>query len=100
MIPVLAALVAETKVAVPAVTKAAEVAPVAVALAGMVGFVGLAAPHAARLLLGPAHRALLPASALCGGFFLAAADGLCRWLLAPAVKFHEAVSSHFSPVDR
>ena len=63
---------------------AGALSAVAVALAGMVGFVGLAAPHAARLLLGPAHRSLLPASALCGAFFLTASDGLCRWLLAPA----------------
>ncbi len=56
----------------------------AVALAGMVGFVGLVAPHAVRLLLGPGHRRLLPASALLGAAFLVAADALARSVLAPA----------------
>ena len=45
----------------------------AVALSGMVGFVGLLVPHLARLLLGPDQR-LLPASALLGGAFLVLAD--------------------------
>jgi len=56
----------------------------AVALAGMVGFVGLVAPHAVRLLWGPSHRRLLPASALLGAAFLVGADALARSVLAPA----------------
>jgi iron complex transport system permease protein len=40
-------------------------------------------PHVARLLLGPDHRLLLPASALLGAMFLAAADTLARTVLAP-----------------
>lgn len=56
----------------------------AVAVAGMVGFVGLVVPHVVRLLWGPAHRRLLPASALLGAIFLAAADAISRTLLAPA----------------
>ncbi len=50
----------------------------AVAVAGVVGFVGLIVPHMARLLVGPDHRALLPVSALGGALFLAAMDLLAR----------------------
>jgi len=50
----------------------------AVALAGPIGFVGIVVPHALRLLLGPDHRALLPASALGGAIFLVLADTLTR----------------------
>ncbi len=56
----------------------------AVALAGLVGFVGLVVPHAVRLLWGPSHRRLLPASALLGAAFLLGADGISRTVLAPA----------------
>ena len=56
----------------------------AVALAGLVGFVGLVVPHICRLLWGPAHRALLPLSALFGGCFLMVADAIARSLYAPA----------------
>ncbi len=55
-----------------------------VALAGLVGFVGLVVPHAARLLWGPSHRRLLPASALLGATFLLTADAIARTVLAPA----------------
>lgn len=50
----------------------------AVAVSGMIGFVGLIVPHVTRLLFGPDHRLLLPASALAGGIFLALADTLAR----------------------
>jgi len=50
----------------------------AVAVAGVIGFVGLVVPHAMRLLVGPDHRVLLPASALAGGSFLVAADTAAR----------------------
>ena len=56
----------------------------AVALAGLVGFVGLVVPHAVRLLWGPSHRRLLPASALLGAAFLLGADAIARTVLAPA----------------
>ncbi len=49
-----------------------------VAVSGMIGFVGLIVPHVTRLLFGPDHRLLLPASALVGGVFLAGADTLAR----------------------
>jgi iron complex transport system permease protein len=52
----------------------------AVALTGMVGFVGLVVPHAVRLITGPDHRVLLPASALGGAAFLVLADAAARLL--------------------
>ena len=55
----------------------------AVCLSGLVGFVGLVMPHAVRLVLGPDHRLLLPASALAGAIFLVIADLCARTLLAP-----------------
>jgi iron complex transport system permease protein len=56
----------------------------AVAIAGLVGFVGLTVPHVVRLLWGPGHRRLLPASALAGAAFLMLADALSRALFSPA----------------
>ncbi len=56
----------------------------AVALAGLVGFVGLVVPHICRLLWGPAHRLLLPLAALFGACFLMIADAIARSLYAPA----------------
>jgi len=50
----------------------------AVAVAGVVGWVGLIVPHAARLLVGPEFSRLLPASLLLGAAFLVAADTLAR----------------------
>jgi iron complex transport system permease protein len=57
----------------------------AVSISGLIGFVGLVTPHAMRLLLGPRHRLLLPASALAGAIFLTLADLLARTVIAPAV---------------
>lgn len=57
----------------------------AVSISGLIGFVGLITPHAMRLLLGPRHRLLLPASALAGAIFLTLADLLARVVIAPAV---------------
>jgi iron complex transport system permease protein len=50
----------------------------AVAVAGVIGFVGLVVPHVMRLLVGPDHRILLPTSALAGASFLVATDTLAR----------------------
>jgi iron complex transport system permease protein len=50
----------------------------AVAVAGVIGFVGLVVPHVMRLLVGPDHRILLPTSSLAGASFLVAADTLAR----------------------
>ncbi len=57
---------------------AALVAAVAVALCGIIGFVGLVVPHMARLLFGPDNRLLVPASALLGAAFLTGVDALAR----------------------
>jgi iron complex transport system permease protein len=53
----------------------------AVSVAGLIGFVGLVVPHALRLVLGPDHRLLVPASALAGAAFLVGCDTLARTLL-------------------
>jgi iron complex transport system permease protein len=55
-----------------------------VALAGTIAFVGLVVPHIVRLLLGPDHRALLPACALAGACLMLLADTLARLVMAPA----------------
>jgi iron complex transport system permease protein len=55
-----------------------------VAVAGLVGFVGLIVPHAARLLLGPRHRTLIPASAIGGATFLVLCDLVARTVRPPA----------------
>lgn len=57
---------------------------VAVAYGGLVAFVGLAAPHIARWLVGPLHRAVLPASALTGAIVVTLADAIARSVLPPA----------------
>ncbi|WP_206202031.1 FecCD family ABC transporter permease [Thermus caldilimi] len=54
----------------------------AVSVTGIIGWVGLVVPHAARLLVGPELSRLLPASALLGGGFLLVADTLARTLAA------------------
>lgn len=56
----------------------------AVAAAGLVGFIGLVVPHLVRLLAGPDHRVLLPASLLAGASLLLFADLVARLALAPA----------------
>lgn len=56
----------------------------AVAYGGLVAFVGLAAPHIARWMVGPLHRKLLPASALVGAIVVTVADAIARSALPPA----------------
>jgi len=55
----------------------------AVSVSGLVGFVGLVVPHVVRLVLGPDHRLLLPASTIVGGLFLVIADLLARSVMPP-----------------
>lgn len=55
-----------------------------VAVAGIIGFVGLIVPHGVRLLTGSDHRTLLPLSFLAGGVFLTGADLVARTVLAPS----------------
>ncbi|MFT3660101.1 MAG: iron chelate uptake ABC transporter family permease subunit [Gordonia sp. (in: high G+C Gram-positive bacteria)] len=54
-----------------------------VSVAGAIGFVGLVLPHAARAIVGPGHRRLLPATALIGAIFLVWVDAVARTALAP-----------------
>lgn len=56
----------------------------AVAVSGTIGFVGLVIPHFIRLLIGPNHRHLLPASILVGASFLIIADLFARTVISPA----------------
>ncbi|MEV6953048.1 iron ABC transporter permease [Streptomyces sp. NPDC051183] len=56
---------------------------VLVAYSGAIGFVGLMVPHAARMVVGAGHRALLPVAALGGAVFLTLADLLARTAAAP-----------------
>jgi iron complex transport system permease protein len=55
----------------------------AVAMAGVIGFVGLIVPHVCRMVWGRLHRTLIPTSFLTGGILLAAADTLARTVVAP-----------------
>jgi len=55
-----------------------------VACSGIIGFVGLIAPHMARLLVGPGHRFLVPLSGLLGAALLVSADAIARTSVAPA----------------
>lgn len=57
---------------------------VSVALAGLIGFVGLVVPHIVRLIIGPDHRWLLLASALAGSILLLIADCIARVIVLPA----------------
>jgi iron complex transport system permease protein len=53
----------------------------AVAVSGVIGFVGLVVPHLLRMVIGAGHRTLLPASALLGGLLLLLSDVLARSIL-------------------
>ncbi|MBT9369408.1 iron ABC transporter permease [Rhizobium sp. CSW-27] len=55
-----------------------------VAVSGSIGFVGIVVPHLLRLVIGPAHRFLLPASAIGGGALLLIADSVARTVVSPA----------------
>ena len=56
----------------------------AVAVSGVIGFVGLVVPHLVRMWLGADHRAVLPGSVLAGALLLLVADTLARSVVAPA----------------
>jgi iron complex transport system permease protein len=70
--------VAQTRLA--AFIAASVMVGVSVALTGLVGFVGLVVPHGVRMITGPDHRVVIPASALGGAAFLVLADALSRAL--------------------
>jgi len=63
---------------------ASLVTGISVALTGAIGFVGLIVPHMIRMIIGPSHRYLLPASALGGATFLILADLISRLVIRPA----------------
>lgn len=65
----------------------------AIALAGPIGFIGLVVPHAVRALIGPGHRALIPASVLAGGALLVACDTLARLVVSPVLLSTGAVTA-------
>jgi iron complex transport system permease protein len=56
---------------------------VCVSIGGSIGFVGLVIPHITRLIIGPSHKKLLPASLLLGGVFLMLADLAARTVVSP-----------------
>ena len=58
---------------------------VVIAFTGLIGFVGLAAPHMARQIVGNDFRKLIPCSAVFGAFLMLFADTLGRTLFAPIV---------------
>lgn len=67
-----------------AIASVAAATGASVAISGGIGFIGIIAPHLMRMIIGPDHRTLLPASALLGGTLLVIADALARTLVAPA----------------
>ncbi len=72
------------KITFAAFALASFITAVAVGLSGLVGFVGLVVPHSVRLVFGPDHRLLLPASALLGAAFVVICDTIARTIIAPA----------------
>ena len=54
-----------------------------VCVSGNIGFVGLVVPHMMRMLVGPDHRRLLPASIIAGGTFLVLCDTIGRIIMPP-----------------
>jgi iron complex transport system permease protein len=67
-----------------AIVAVAAATGASVAVSGGIGFVGIVVPHLLRLVIGPDHRYLLPASALLGASFLLTADAVSRLVVAPA----------------
>ena len=66
------------------IAAASLVTGVAVAVSGTIAFVGLVVPHMLRLVFGPDHRVLVPASGLGGALFMVVADTLARTVIQPA----------------
>jgi iron complex transport system permease protein len=67
-----------------AIVLVAAVTGAAVSVSGVIGFVGIVIPHLLRLVIGPSHGLLLPASMLAGAALLLCADTAARTLAAPA----------------
>jgi iron complex transport system permease protein len=68
-----------------AILAATFAAAVCVSICGIIAWVGLMTPHAARMIFGPDHRWVIPASALMGGLFLLACDTLARSMAASEI---------------
>jgi iron complex transport system permease protein len=62
---------------------ASMITAAAVSLSGLVGFVGLMVPHITRLVIGPDHRILFPASTIVGAIFLVVCDAIARVIATP-----------------
>jgi iron complex transport system permease protein len=73
-----------TRVRTTVIVAAALGTAAAVAVSGLIGFVGIIVPHTVRLLAGWSYRSVLPLSLLFGGAFLVLTDLLARVVLAPA----------------
>ncbi len=67
-----------------AIVSVAAAVGASVAVSGGIGFVGIVVPHILRMVIGPDHRFLLPASALLGGSLLVTADVVARTIVSPA----------------
>ncbi len=72
-----------TRVRIALVVTASVITAAAVAAAGVIGFVGLIAPHVARMFVGPRHHGVVPASCLVGAILLLISDDLARTVFAP-----------------
>ncbi len=66
------------------IVTSALIAASAVAVSGIIGFVGLIIPHIMRILVGPDHRILIPSAVMTGGIFLVWSDTIARIVMAPA----------------
>jgi len=77
--------VATSSLRLTALVLAALAASVTTAFLGIIGFVGLIAPHIVRMVIGQDHRFLFPYSALAGGLLLLVADLLARTVMAPII---------------
>ncbi len=67
-----------SRVRIVVIASATLVTAASVALAGVIGWIGLIVPHIARLLAGPGFARVLPLSALLGAGFMVVVDTLCR----------------------
>jgi iron complex transport system permease protein len=77
--------VAVSRVRLEAIAIAATLTAVTIAFTGIIGFVGLVAPHVARLVVGVNHRFLIPFSAITGALLLVVADSIGRLVITPGV---------------
>nr|WP_205925699.1 iron ABC transporter permease [Rhizobium leguminosarum] len=69
-----------------------------VSMVGSIGFVGLVIPHAARFLVGPAHRRLLPATALGGAIYMVGADIISRIIIPQQILPIGVVTALFAVI--